>query len=179
MTTSPALRAWRRDRRLRAAAGCLPLLLLLACGPANTDAAPLPDDTNLDAGMISDTLQLGIEAPDRLPAGEPVPITLQVRNVSGRALDLHLRGRTVAFDLIVSDPDGRDIWRRLEGEFVPAILRLENLAAGGVLEFTDAWDQRTGAGERVPAGAYYVRGELLTDGEPLVTPKRPLGIDPL
>lgn len=165
-------------RPTRAAAGCLPLLLLLACGPASTNAAPLPEDTNLDAGIISDTLRLGIEAPERVPAGEAVPMTLRVENVSGRTLELHLRGRTVAFDLVVSDPDGRELWRRLEGEFVPAILRLESLAAGEALEFTDAWDQRTGAGERVPTGVYQLRGEILTDGEPLVTPERPLRIDP-
>jgi hypothetical protein len=132
----------------------------------------------METGMISDTLRLGIAAPERVPTGEPVPIALRVENVSGRALELHLRGRTVAFDLVVFDADGRELWRRLEGESVPAILRLESLAAGEVLELTDAWDQRTGAGERVPTGVYQLRGEILTDGEPLVTPERPLRIDP-
>lgn len=128
--------------------------------------------------MSSDTLRLWVEVPERTPAGESVPMTVHVENVSGRDLELHLRGRTVAFDLVVSDPEGREVWRRLEREVVPAILRLDNLADGDVLELTDAWNQQTGAGEPVPAGLYRVRGELLTEGEPLLTPEIPLQIDP-
>jgi len=64
----------------------------------------------------------------------------------------------------------------LEGEFVQAILRIETLAPGGTLELNATWNQRSNTGERVQPGAYTVRGELLTEGAPLVTAEVPLRI---
>lgn len=105
-----------------------------------------------------------------------MPITLRVENVGSRPLDLYLRGRTIAFDLVVSRPDGTVIWRRLHDEMIPAILRLETLAPGAALELEDVWDQRSNDGELVTPGDYLVHGELLSEEQPLVTPAEPLRI---
>lgn len=125
----------------------------------------------------SDSLSLAIRVPRRVSPGETVPVILRVENTSGRAIDLYLRGRTIAFDVVVTDADG-EVWRRLEDEVIPAILRIETLEAGGLLELEASWDQRSNAGEPVPAGEYRVRGEVLTEDDPLVTPAARLRVDP-
>lgn len=119
---------------------------------------------------LSDSLSLALTLPKGVGAGQSVAITLVVENVTDRSLDLYLRGRTIAFDLIVTAPDGAVVWRRLEGDVIPAILRIETLPPGGRLELSDEWDQRTNAGRPVASGEYLVRGELLTEAEPLVSP---------
>lgn len=101
-----------------------------------------------------------------------MPVTIRVRNVASRPVQLHLMGRTVAFDIVVARAeDGAVVWRRLEGQAVPTILQLRTLAPGEVLALGDRWDQRTSAGARVPPGFYLVRGLVPTDEpRPLETP---------
>jgi hypothetical protein len=117
-----------------------------------------------------DSLALSLTVPERVRPGEEVGFTLRVENVSGRHLDLYLRGREIAFDVVVTDLDGTPIWRRLEGEVLPAILRLEPLAAGGVLEIRGLWDQTRRTGEPVPPGIYCLKVEVLTDSVPIRSP---------
>ncbi len=126
----------------------------------------------------SDSLRLRVEVPDRVPAGEPVPITLRVENLTDRTLNLYLTGRTIAFDLIVERLDGAMVWRRLEGEVIQSILRLDTLGPGEALVLEDSWAQRTNEGGPVPAGEYRVRGELLAEGEQLASPAERLRIVP-
>ena len=125
-----------------------------------------------------DRLRLRLDVPERVRAGEPVAVVIRVENVGDSPLELYLRGRTIAFDVIVSSAAGLPVWRRLYGEIVPAILRLETMAPGATLELVHGWDQRTNEGDAVAPGVYGVRGELLTDAEPLVTPASVLVIVP-
>ena len=126
----------------------------------------------------ADSLRLSLDVPREARAGAPVPMALRVENAAARPLDLYLRGRTIAFDLVVERADGRPIWRRLEGEMVPAIVQLRTLAPGEVLELRARWNGRTARGAPAP-GDYVVRGLLLTDGpDPLATPAAPLRILP-
>ena len=124
----------------------------------------------------ADSLRLRLDVPDRVPAGATVPITLHVENTTDRTLTLYLVGRTITFDIIVERPDGAVVWRRLEGVVVPAILRLDTLPAGEELVLESTWDQRSNAGETVPAGEYRVRAEVLTEGEPLGSGVRALRV---
>jgi hypothetical protein len=169
-------------RRVRSLA-LFPLAILLivgwaaAAGAGGTqETAERPGSEDQVTIAQSDTLRLWLDVPEEVPVGEPVPITFHVENVSGRLLDLSLRGRTIVFDLVVSDMNGMTVWRRLHDTVIPAILRLETLAPGEVLELADSWDQRSNAGEPVPAGTYTVRGEILTERNPLVAPSQPLRI---
>lgn len=172
--------------RGRASTGILALVaaLLAACRPAGTDGADAPPPAERSVpeadvpATVSDSLRLWLEVPEEVRAGEPVPIAFRVQNVSDRPLDLYLRGRTIAFDLIVADAEGAVVWRRLEDAIIPAILRIETLGAGETLGLEDTWDQRSNAGDAVAPGAYTVRGELLTEGERLTTPSVPLRIAP-
>jgi hypothetical protein len=136
--------------------------------------APAPDPGNdatpATAVTESDTLRLETIAPTEVREGDSIAITLRVRNVSGRALTLHLAGRTLVFDIVVRDADGREVWQRLHDQTIPAILRLEQMQPDTALEMNEQWDQRTNNGEAVPAGEYTIEGSLPTDGEPIVTP---------
>jgi hypothetical protein len=114
---------------------------------------------------------LRLDVPTDAPRGATVPITLLVENPSEQPLDLYLRGRDIAFDVVVARANGDVAWRRLEGEIIPAILQLRTLAPHEVLELRAQWDQRTNRGRPVDAGLYSVRGVLLTEEQvPLETP---------
>jgi hypothetical protein len=141
------------------------------------DAQPSSGSDAVDI-TLSDSLRLSLGVPAHSAAGTPVPFTLTVENVSGRPLDLYLRGRTIAFDIVVLDSAGVPVWRRLEGEMIPAILRLDALAPGQLLELSDQWDQRDNAGRPASAGDYTAYGEVLTEGAPLRTPHVTLRITP-
>lgn len=107
---------------------------------------------------------VNLVVPASVASGASVPITVRVRNTSAAPLDLYLRGRDITFDIVITDVEGRAIWRRLKGEPVPAILQLRTLKPGEVLEVTHQWDGRTTHGGRAPAGTYDVRATILTDG---------------
>jgi hypothetical protein len=110
------------------------------------------------------------EVPPTVRPGEQVPVTLRVTNPLARPLVLHLRGRAIVFDIVVADDAGETVWSRLHGQVTQAILRVEELAPGATLTFTDTWDQRSNAGVHVAPGEYTITGLLLTDDEPLTTP---------
>jgi hypothetical protein len=111
-------------------------------------------------------MRVEIVVPPRVAAGVPVPIAIRIGNTTTRPIELHLQGRTVVFDLIVSRGDEM-VWRRLEGESVMAILQLRILAPGEVLELKDTWRQEDGAGRAVGPGDYSVTGVVPTDTTPL------------
>jgi hypothetical protein len=144
------------------------------CGPI-----PLRSPIEVLApSVVSDSLDLKIDVPAQVRLGESVLITLHVRNTSDRELTLYLRGRTITFDLVISTPDGTEIWRRLANEMVPAIIRIETLPPGGRLTLEDVWHQRSNESAPVTAGRYRVYGELLTDGAPLVSQIQEIDIAP-
>jgi hypothetical protein len=124
----------------------------------------------------ADSLRLWLEVPERARAGTVVPIRLRIENVSGRVLDLYLRGRSLTFDVVVTRADGSIVWRRLEGEIIPAIVRIEALGPGQRLEARAEWDQRSSTGEPAGPGAYTLTGHVLAEAGPLETPPVALNI---
>jgi len=137
----------------------------------------MPQPSGSPAPAPGDSLELSIAVPERVQPGEAVPIMVRVRNRTDRPVDLHLVGRTIAFDIVVTAEDGTPVWRRLEGQAVQSILQLRTLAPGETLELSDRWDQRGRGGSPVPPGRYAVQGIVPTDEpEPLRTPVVPLQI---
>jgi hypothetical protein len=112
-------------------------------------------------------VRLEIDVPAEVRAGHGARFTLRLQNPSERPLDVALQGRPPAFDVIIRDADGRAVWRRLEGEVVPAILQLRTLGRGDTLRFEVAWDGRASDGTLVGPGRFTVQGELPSD-PPLV-----------
>jgi hypothetical protein len=162
-------------------------LLVAACGssaPARGgDSTAHPAGRGGDGGVVSapaaDSVRVTLDVPPAVRERAPVAITLRVENVSPRAVELYLRGRTIAFDVVVTRADGRVAWRRLEDAIVPAVVQLRALAPGEALVLRAEWDQRTRGGAFAGVGRYAVRGLLLTDRpEPMETPPLPLEITP-
>jgi hypothetical protein len=119
---------------------------------------------------------LQLKLPRRVRAGERVAIVLIVENRAAHAIDLYLRGRTPTFDIVVTRSDDSVAWRRLEGEVIPAIVRLETLAPAAQLQLVTTWNQRTSKGTPIDTGDYTARGFLLLEGKPMGTSSVPLSI---
>lgn len=117
-----------------------------------------------------DSLRLELLAPAEARLGDSVPLALRLTNTGTRPLELHLLGRTIAFDITVAREGGAVVWRRLEGAAIQGILQIRMLAPGETLELKELWRQRTDAGEPVGPGSYTLQGVLPTDApEPLRT----------
>lgn len=125
----------------------------------------------------ADSMRMELVVPSKVPVGQPVSMTLRIRNTTDRPITLYLQGRPVAFDLVVEQAGGEVVWRRLEGATVSAILGVRTLKPGEVLELKESWKQKTRAGERVGAGDYTVSGSVLTDREPIRAGPVPLRIE--
>jgi hypothetical protein len=119
-----------------------------------------------------DAIWLTFDVPERATGAAAVVFVLGAENPGNHPVDLYLRGRTIAFDIIVETAAGEPVWRRLAGEVIQAVLRVETLPPGGRLEFVAEWDTSASAGGAAGAGEYIAWGELLTDGAPLVSPRR-------
>ena len=126
----------------------------------------------------SDSLLLELTVPPAVMAGAEVPITLRLTNITEDPLRLHLMGRVIAFDLIVRREDRSTVWRRLQGQIVPAILRIEILQPGETLLLDDRWNQRTNEGDSVEPGQYSVEALVPTNAGPLRPSPVTLRIDP-
>jgi Intracellular proteinase inhibitor len=127
----------------------------------------------LAAVLVSDSMTLELSAPHEVPAGHPVAFAIHLINRGTAPLTVYLRGRPIAFDLIVTDARGIVVWRRLKGATTSMALQVRELPPGEALSFEDVWSQRTNAGALVKPGEYQVKGELLTDTDkPLETPVR-------
>jgi hypothetical protein len=131
------------------------------------------------AVLVFDSMTLHLTVPPRVRVGEPVPVVLGVTNHSNAPLTLYLKGRPIAFDVVVRREGGGIVWRRLHGATIAMVLRVETLAPGDSLRLEEIWPQRTQAGAPVEPGDYTVTGELPTDGPaPLRSAAAPLRIDP-
>ncbi len=109
-------------------------------------------------------LRIWLTAPESARAGSTFSIAIIVKNVGEAVLDLYLRGRDIAYDILVKDATGQVVWRRLQDEIIPGVIQLRALAPGEVLELSHEWNQRTRAGNLVEPGQYMVEGLVLTDG---------------
>lgn len=159
------LKGFRRvpARNMVPVKGMLILLALLACGPSGNGPDTDPPAQALLAAAPA-PLELRLEAPAQVRAGQPVPLRLVLTNRGDRPVEVELTGQPIAFDFAVVASDGTEVWRRLVGVPIEAILQPRTLAPGQEIAFTDSWDQRTNTGQPVTAGAYRVRGILPVAG---------------
>jgi hypothetical protein len=117
-------------------------------------------------------------APSKVQAGDTVEIVLRIRNDGPKPIDLELSGRPVAFDVIVRGPDGKEVWRRLEGAAVASILMLLTLQPGEGRDFPAQWTQEDQAGRSVAPGRYVLHGVLPMGRRQMTTAPRELIIEP-
>jgi hypothetical protein len=121
-------------------------------------------------------VRVEVSAPEQVRAGAPVPFTLRAINDGADSAVLYLRGREIAFDLVVSRQDGQVVWQRLRDATIAAIAQVRELAPRESLTLEDRWDQRGDAGTAVGPGEYSVRGVLLTEGPPLESSELPFRV---
>lgn len=114
--------------------------------------------------------------PTSVHAGDTVAITLRATNAGSAPVDLVLPGRPTAFDIVVTNRAGAQVWRRLRGADVAAALGVRTLQPGDTLELTDRWTQVDNVGGPVAPGTYYVHGYLPAEGQPLTTATHELRI---
>ena len=125
----------------------------------------------LATALIADSMAVELSAPDQVRAGDPVQVTIRVTNRGSAPHTLYLRGRPIAFDLIVTDARGKVVWRRLQGATISMVLQVRELKPGETLTLEDVWHQRTNAGAPVDPGEYRLKGQVLTDTDhPLESP---------
>ena len=127
-----------------------------------------------DIGHLKMIVEL--ELPARVNVGEQVPMILRVRNGGTEPAELALTGSPIAFDIVVDQPDGTEVWSRLHGETVSMMLQVATLQPGESLEFKHSWDQRDNDRQAVPAGTYTVRGSLAAPDRELMSEPRRLVI---
>jgi hypothetical protein len=110
-------------------------------------------------------LKVKVDVPSHVARGAAVPLRLVVHNSSSRPVWLETGDSAYAFDLVVSDSLGAQVWSRLRSrrdEPIPMIIRSRPIAPGDSVMFTDLWDQRTNAGNPAMPGRYSIRGTLDT-----------------
>jgi hypothetical protein len=100
---------------------------------------------------------------------------IRLENVGETSLELYLRGRAIAYDILIRNEAGAVVWNRLEGEIIPGIIQVKVLEANEVLELSHEWHQRTNSGGAVEPGVYSATGIVLTDGpDPFSSAPKPL-----
>ena len=114
-------------------------------------------------------------APESALQHQPVAIAVVIENPSDEPVDLHLQGREIVFDVMVTGEDGHLVWQRENG-VTQAILRLETLAPGAAIRLEEMWDQTDLSGQPVDAGLYTIHGTVPTDSEPLYTQDHQLDV---
>jgi hypothetical protein len=117
-----------------------------------------------------------IEAPEFIEQGSPLEYSVVVENEAAVPIEFHLQGRDIVHDLAVVAEDGSTIWRRLEGQSLQAILRIETLAPRQKIVIGDYWDGRDREGAHVQPGSYTLQALLPTDDVPLVSRDRVLRV---
>jgi hypothetical protein len=126
---------------MRRILGLVTLAALTAC-------APQPDG----GGKVT--------VPDLLPSvqataqGDSVRFVLQVTNTTAEAVELEYRTGQ-AFDFVVLDEAGREVWRWSDGRMFTQAVRHESLGPGETITHAALWSS-----EGRPAEAYAVVGSL-------------------
>jgi hypothetical protein len=132
-------------------------------------AAPGPDTTWFALARVAvmdyAALKAKVDVPLHAPRGAAVPLRLVVHNSSDSPVWLETGDSAYAFDFVVSDSSGAQVWSRLQSrrnDPVPMIIRSRPIAPGDSVVFTDSWNQRTDGGDPAMPGRYSIRGTLDT-----------------
>jgi hypothetical protein len=139
--------------------------------PAQGEYLPSSEDSirmALERQAVIDysALVAEVRTPSAVSSGQPVSLRLVVRNTSNRPVWLEIGDSTYAFNLIVAESDGVEVWNRLQSMRngpIPAILKTYAIAPGDSVQFQDTWDQQADHGRQVAPGTYSVRGALNTN----------------
>lgn len=88
-------------------------------------------------------------------AGEPVEVTITIRNSGSSATSLTFSSGQ-RFDLLVRRPRGDEIWRWSHDKAFIQVIQTVSVRPNEPLTFKGSWDQRDYQGRRVDPGTYEI-----------------------
>ncbi|MBI2201287.1 MAG: hypothetical protein HYU43_05030, partial [Armatimonadetes bacterium] len=97
-------------------------------------------------------------------AGEPVEVTMTVRNTGGSPAALTFSSGQ-RFDLLVRRPRGDEIWRWSHDKAFIQVIQTMTIRPNETLTFKGSWDQRDYQGRRVDSGTYEIIAFVTTRSE--------------
>jgi len=134
------------------------LPLLIVCALAFAYASPSPSHLYEPArrrSVVRDTIGSSLD----VKVGDEVKFSFHVTNNSAKRVELRFpSGQT--HDLVVLDPQGREIWRWSRGRMFTQSMQNKMLAASDTITFTETWRPEH-------PGAYTAVATLLSQNHPL------------
>jgi hypothetical protein len=144
------------------AGGLLMVVLAAACGDGDGGQ---PGPTATPTGVASPTAT-GPPFPFEGPVGidlftfgsfhqqgKPVPFAITI--AASEPITLYYR-TTQRFDIVVTDTEGKEVWRWSKDKAFAEVLEEINLEENQTLTFNESWDQRDNDDQPVPTGNYTV-----------------------
>jgi hypothetical protein len=135
--------------------------LLVAAALAFANASPLPSHSPdserrpiVRPRVSGDTIAASLD----VKVGEDVKFSFHVTNSSNKRVELRFpSGQT--HDVVVLDPQGREVWRWSNGRMFTQSMQNKVLGASDTLTFTETWRPEQ-------AGAYTAVASLLSENYP-------------
>lgn len=134
------------------------IVLLLALAVAAAPGTPAVE-------RIEGGLRYEASIPKRsFGAGEPVEVTITIRNTGGSPASLTFPSGQ-QYDLLVRRPRGDEIWRWSHDKAFIQVIRTVTIRPNEPLTLKESWDQRDYQGRRVDPGTYEVIAFVTTRSE--------------
>lgn len=138
------------------------LVSLSALAFATVACRPLPPAPSSDT-----TLTVSARIDSSLSPDSPAVIQRSVVNAGDTAVSLDVYGGGLAFDAVVTDSSGTEVWHRVGGLMAPMAQRLTIDHADSVT-YHAVWDVRNRLGVPLAPGEYRLAARLLDDrGDPI------------
>jgi len=130
----PSPPACRPDRWFMRLRYIIPLLIASALAFAYASPAPSHSYDGVRRHAVRDTIASSLD----VKLGESVEFSFRVTNSSNKRVELRFpSGQT--HDLIVLDPQGREVWRWSNGRMFTQSMQNKVLGASDTLTFTETW----------------------------------------
>lgn len=135
----------------------------VGCGAPSSPAPSGDPSVRAPAVLAPLPLALQLGVPAEVSAGTPVPLRLALTNTGDQTVKFEMSGHNeTAFDFVVTDVGGAELWRRTHGRTALDVVRAVTLLPGASLVFAENWDQRDNNGRLLSPGTYQVRGIVVT-----------------
>lgn len=136
----------------------LTLLLLSACGQQGPKGEVRRDTVTEFETVLTLQDTDGRES-DEFERDEAITMIIAIRNMTNAEKTLTLT-TTQSYDCVVSDPDGREIWRWSNGRMFAQILTEMKFAPREEKRFAEVWDQLRSDGSSPAPGRFEAVGTI-------------------